>query len=243
MKTAIITGAAQNIGKGIAKTLLGQGYVCILIDNNSEQLKKTVNELGDNAKPYEADISDMAQLERFVDWLDKEGHEVSVLVNNAVYGSTKTLLELTSEEILKSNQTNLDGPFYLTTLVTKKWSDNRRPGNVIFISSTHGKVIRTYPLYSSAKASIEMFVKEAALELAALNIRVNAVAPGVVKDMPEAAVNDLIPTGVSQQPQDIGEAVAFLISDKARFITGQTLTVDGGFSLTHTHYFLKNNKL
>ena len=100
-----------------------------------------------------------------------------------------------------------------------------------------------HPLYSSAKAATEMFMKEAALEFAANNIRVNAIAPGPVEDTAEPNPNKYVPMGYSQQPADIAECVNFLVSDKARYITGQTLVVDGGFSITHTHFWKNQGKL
>ena len=135
------------------------------------------------------------------------------------------------------------GPFYLTSLLARQWIENQIPGNVIFISSTHSQVIRTHPLYSSSKAAIEMFVKEASLELAEYSTRVNAVAPGPTQDTSELKPDRRVPTGFYQQPQDVAETVLFLISQKARFITGQTIIVDGGYSLTHTHYWMKQGIL
>ncbi len=133
--------------------------------------------------------------------------------------------------------------FYLTSLFAKDWVQNKLKGNIVFISSTHSKVVRTHPMYSVSKAGIEMFVKESALELAKYGIKVNAVAPGIVVDSENPEPNNLVPLGVNQQPLDIGEVVEFLVSDKARFITGETVVVDGGFSLTHTHYWLRDKRL
>ena len=245
MKTAIITGAAQNIGKGIAVSLLNAGYTCVLLDKNEPKLHETAEELKNygECREYVFNIANTKAIEQFLDWLDKESIEVNALVNNVGYDSGESVLGLTSEQTRLSNQTNTEGPFYLTSLIAKRLVDNKGQGNIIFISSTHSQVIRTHPLYSSSKAALEMFVKEAALELAAHGIRVNAIAPGIVEDTDKPKENDLVPLGANQQPIDIGEATVFLLSDKARFITGQTLVVDGGFSLTHTHYWIKNNKL
>ena len=88
-----------------------------------------------------------------------------------------------------------------------------------------------------------MFVKEAALELAEYGIRVNAVAPGPTQDTPELKKDNRVPLGYYQQPKDIGECAYFLISENARFITGQSIVVDGGYSLAHTHHWMKNGRL
>jgi NAD(P)-dependent dehydrogenase (short-subunit alcohol dehydrogenase family) len=233
------------VGKGIAESLLKAGYACVLVDKNESQLHSTFNSLQaiGTCYEYKLDITHTEAIKQFVEWLKDQSLQVNVLVNNIGYDSSETVLELTPEQMELSNQINLVGPFYLTSLIVREWVDNKIKGSVIFISSTHSKVIRTHPLYSVAKAGLEMFVKEAALELSTHGVRVNAVAPGVVVDTEIPDKNKFVPLGTNQQPVDIGEAVAFMVSDKARFITGETLVVDGGFSLTHTHYWTKNSVL
>jgi NAD(P)-dependent dehydrogenase (short-subunit alcohol dehydrogenase family) len=244
-KTAIVTGAAKNIGKGIATTLLQAGYECILLDNNNELLEETVAELQKigQCREYVANVGDINALEQFCLWLKEQDIKPNVLINNVGYDSAETFLELTPNKTQLSNQTNLDGPFLLASQVAQMMIAQKTSGNIVFISSVHSKITRYHPLYSAAKAAIEMFVKEAALELGPHRIRVNAIAPGPVKDTPELSEREYVPLGYNLQPKDIGEAVAFLVSDKARFITGQTLVVDGGFSLPHTHHWIKQNKV
>lgn len=240
-KIAIITGAAKNIGKCIANELVREGYRCILLDKDSTALKETAKELSQNGEcqDYVVDIADTKEIEDFVNWLGENIKGVEVLVNNAGYESDASVQSLNAEEISLSNTTNLSGPFYLTSAVAKAMNQ----GSIVFITSTHSSVTRMHPLYSSSKAAVEMFMKEAALELAYKNIRVNAIAPGPVMDTEELQTNKYVPLGYSQQPRDIAAIVTFLISDNARFITGQTLTVDGGFSVAHTHYWKSQDKL
>jgi NAD(P)-dependent dehydrogenase (short-subunit alcohol dehydrogenase family) len=242
---ALITGAARNIGKGIAKTLVGAGYQCILVDKDSVALREAFNELNgnENCFEYTADISDFEQIEQLHKWLRENHHSLTVLINNAAYESPVSIRDINPNEIKKSFQTNLEGPIYLTNLLVKDWLKNKTAGNIVFTSSVHSQIIRTRALYSSSKAAIEMFVKEAALELGESGIRVNAVAPGPTQDTEQLKPDFRVPLGYYQQPQDIGEAVKFLISKQARFITGQSLTVDGGYSLTHVHHWLKKGKL
>jgi 3-oxoacyl-[acyl-carrier protein] reductase len=230
----IVTGAGRNIGKGIAKSLVADGHDCILIDKDEQLLEQLISELpADKAKPCVLDISDTKAIDAFMNWLDSNHIEVDALINNVGKEPEESLLELTPEIIEESNSTNLTGPFYLTSQVAKRM----RKGSIIFISSVHSKVIRTHPLYSASKAAIEMFVKEAALELADKGIRVNAIAPGPVKDTKQPEENKYVPLGSFLQPEDIGEAVKFLVSDSAKNITGTTIVVDGGFTLAHTHYW------
>lgn len=245
-KIAIITGAARNIGKGIAKSLLADGYKCILLDIDAEALRKTKQELSyitGQCLEYAIDIADTQAIEIFMDWLVQNEYKIDVLVNNVGYESEKTMLSLSVSALTQSNAVNITGPYYLTSLIANVMSASKVKGNIIFVTSTHSSVTRMHPLYSSSKAAIEMFMKEAALELAPKNIRVNAVAPGPVEDTQIPNSNKYVPMGFSQQPQDTAECVSFLVSDKARFITGQTITVDGGFSIAHTHFWKNQNKL
>ncbi|HEY2004540.1 MAG TPA: SDR family oxidoreductase [Candidatus Saccharimonadia bacterium] len=242
---ALVTGAARNIGKGIARTLLERGYSCVLVDRDAAELQRAFEELSrvGECHQYVADLMVAPQLEQLATWTHQQKLPVTALINNAAYDSPAPATSLTVTELDRSFAVNLRGPFYLTSLFTQHWLEHNVRGSVIFISSTHAHVIRTHPLYSASKAAIQMFVKEAALELAASHIRVNAVAPGSVVDTPDLNPATTVPAGFDQQPRDVGEAVAFLLSDQARFITGQTLTVDGGFSLAHTHYWKNQGKL
>lgn len=245
-QTALVTGAAQNIGKGIAKHFLAQGIDCVLVDKNKAGLQATAasfSKLSGKSWTSVLDISDSKQIDKLLDWLGQQKISVNVLVNNAGYESNSAVKDLTVEEMEHSYRTNLIGPFYLTTQLTKQWVTNNEAANVVFISSVHGKVIRTHPLYSSSKAAIEMFVKEAALEFAPHNIRINAVAPGPVRDTQEPVADYRTPMGQVLEPQDIAAGVDFLISLKARFITGETLTIDGGYGITHTHHWIKGGHL
>lgn len=245
-KVALITGAAQNIGKGISKKLLGDGYDCVLVDKNKSLLSETLKEFSSySSKCYEyvADISDSEQIDNLIKWLKQENITVDVLINNAAHESQETITNLSINEINKSFQTNLVGPFYLTSLVTRNWINQNLQGKVIFLSSTHRRIIRTHPLYSASKAAIDMFMQEIALELAKNGIRINAIAPGGVRDTDELVEDYRTPLGFCMQPKDIAAGVAFLLSDDARFITGQTLTIDGGYSIVHTHHWVKEGRL
>ena len=245
-QSALITGAARNIGKGITKTLLEAGYQCILVDVDPDGLKETLNEFeanGNNCLEYVADISDIEQVKLLLLWLKDNNIQLTALVNNAAYESPVEVKAIDAYELKKTFETNLEGPFLLTSLVVNDWIAQGIAGNVVFTSSVHSQLIRTHALYSASKAAIEMFIKEAALELAENRIRVNAVAPGPTQDSKELIPDYRVPLGYYQQPKDIGEAVKFLISEQARFITGQSLIVDGGYSLAHVHHWLKKGNL
>lgn len=243
---ALVTGAARNIGKGIAQVLGEAGCTCILVDADEQGLKRTANELkdrGTSCHEYVLDIGQIDALDELVLWLKENDLTPTVLVNNVAYESRSSIADITKTELAKSFRTNLESPFLLTSLIAQEWVKLDVKGNIVFTSSVHGKLIRTHSLYSSSKAAIEMFVKEAALEFAKHGIRVNAVAPGPTQDTKEPNPDYRVPLGFHQQPRDIGEVVKFLVSPQARFITGQTITVDGGYGLTHVHHWIKQGKL
>jgi len=242
---ALVTGAARNIGKGIARTLLENDYACVLVDINGAELDAAKDELSavGECYAYEADTSSFEQLDKLLAWLGEQNLQITALVNNVAYESQVSVSDITPAELTKSFQTNLEGPFYMTAKVVNDWIARGVKGGVVFTSSVHGHLIRTHALYSASKAGIEMFVKEAALEFAEHGIRVNAVGPGPTQDTPELKPDYRVPLGYYQQPQDIGEGVAFMLSEKARFITGQTLIIDGGYGIAHVHHWLKKGQL
>ena len=198
---------------------------------------------GRECHEYVADISNIEEVKKLVAWTHEKELQVTALVNNAAYESPVSVVDITAGELHKSFQTNLEGPFCLASLFAKEWIGRGVKGGIVFTSSVHSQIIRTHPLYSASKAAIEMFIKEAALEFGEYGIRVNAVAPGPTQDTPELKLDYRVPLGYYQQPQDIGEGVAFLLSEKARFITGQSIVIDGGYGLVHTHHWLKKGTL
>ena len=148
--------------------------------------------------------------------------------------------EIGREEAISVFETNFIGPFSLTQRVVNEMINRNINGSILFTSSTHSHITQLHPAYSSSKAAIEMFVKDIALELAEYGIRVNAVSPGAIAIRGEKnRKNYHVPLGYSGTPQDIANVMVFLASEKGNYITGQTIVVDGGFSLAHTYYWAK----
>ncbi|HEY7417939.1 MAG TPA: SDR family oxidoreductase, partial [Ktedonobacteraceae bacterium] len=157
----------------------------------------------------------------------------------------RQILEVSPDSYDRVLHTNLRGAFFLAQRIAQVMIEKKIQGSILFTSSTHARIISMQPAYSASKAGIEMLVKEMALDLAEYGIRVNAVAPGwiAVRESPDKRDTPFVPLGYMGDPVHIAHAMVFLASRYASYITGQTLTVDGGFSLTHNTYWYKKNML
>lgn len=239
-KTAIITGGATGIGAAVSSLLCREGYNVVIGYNKSEQAAKTLQSkllpLGE-VSICKVDVSYSESIDNLIKFtLDKYGR-IDLLVNNAGIAQQKLFTDISDSDWNTMISTNLSGQFYccravIPTLVSQK------SGCIINISSMWGLVGASCEAhYSAAKAGIIGLTKSLAKELGPSKIRVNCVAPGVIKtdmlksfteeDLKELA--DETPLMRLGTPDDVANAVVFLASDKASFITGQTLSVDGGF--------------
>lgn len=243
-KKAIITGANRSIGREIALGLASQcSKIAISYHHDEEGAEETVQMLrGYNiqAESFRTDFSAMEQVERFArDALQFLG-EVDILINNAAITSREQFLDLKPEKISKVFQVNTLTPLYLTQICAKNMCDHKISGNIINISSIASK--RTFSrgtVYASSKAALNKLTENLSLELSPYGIRINAIAPGFI----EAGMNadtketdyerwkmclEKIPLKRTGLPKDISNMVAFLVSDKAAWITGKIFEVDGG---------------
>ena len=242
---AIITGAAKGIGRGIAIEMAQEGADVVLADIDEEgidETKRIISTIGRRCLSVLTDIQEIEQGRRLIDTALQQFGKVDILVNNAGVNTpgARHILEVSTEAYDRVFQTNLRGPFFLSQYMAQKMIESKTRGSLLFTSSTHARVISKQPAYSASKAALEMFVREAALEMAEYGIRVNGVAPGwiAIRGQGERD-NPFIPLGYTGDPRDIAQAMVFLASRRASYITGQVLTVDGGFSLTHTHYWFE----
>jgi NAD(P)-dependent dehydrogenase (short-subunit alcohol dehydrogenase family) len=242
---AIITGAAKGIGRGIAVEMAQEGADVVLADIDEEgmnETKRIISAHGRRCLSVHTNIQEIEQGRRLVDTVLQQFGKVDILVNNAGVNTSgaRHILEISPESYDRVLHTNLRAPFFLSQYMAQKMIESKTQGSLLFTSSTHARVISMQPAYSASKAALEMFVREAALEMAEYGIRVNAVAPGwiAVRDEVERT-NPFIPLGYTGDPRDIAQAMVFLASRHASYITGQILTVDGGFSLTHSHYWFE----
>lgn len=242
MKTALVTGASRGIGSAVAVALAQMGYAVVInyrkSKDRAENLAKVITDSYKvPALAVQCDVSDSQQVAKMFSTIKKELGGVDVLVNNAGVSSQKMLTDITVEEWKNTIGVNLDGAFYCSKEALP-YMISKKQGSIINISSMWGQVGASCEVhYSTAKAGLIGFTKALAKEVAPSNIRVNAVAPGVVMtDMMEgfddetiALLKEETPLQKLGTPKNIADAVAFLVSDKAEFITGQVLGVNGGF--------------
>jgi NAD(P)-dependent dehydrogenase (short-subunit alcohol dehydrogenase family) len=240
---AIVTGAAQGIGRAIAIEMARAGAEVILADVDEEPMRETEREivaLGRTCLCVLVDVREHSQIQRLVDETLQRFGRIDILVNNAGINTPhpQRFLQVTPEAYDRVLQTNLRGSFFLAQRVAQEMIARNIHGSILFTSSTHARVISMQPPYAASKAGIEMLVREMAVDLAEHGIRVNAVAPGwIAVRGATARENPFVPLGRTGEPINIAHAMVFLASEYASYITGQTLTVDGGFSLTHMHYW------
>jgi 3-oxoacyl-[acyl-carrier protein] reductase len=239
-KAALVTGGSRGIGKAIGLRLARQGAdVAFIYRGNAEAAKATADEIesiGTKALPIQGDVKDPESAEAVVKaGLDAFG-KVDILVNNAGITRDDLIMRMSEEAWREVLETNLFGAFWMTKAVTRPML-KARAGRIVNITSVSGQAGQMGQAnYSSAKAGLIGLTKATARELASRGITVNAVAPGFVlteltQNLPEALQTELIartPLGRFGTVEEIADAVAFLVSDEARYITGQVLAVDGG---------------
>ena len=239
-KTALVTGASRGIGRAIALCLAAEGArVAINYAGNvkaAEEVKAAIEAAGGTAILCQADIADSSAVEAMVANVVKEFGTIDILVNNAGITRDALLMRMKDEDFAKVLDTNLKGVFYCTKAVSKLMM-KKRSGRIVNMASVVGLVGNAGQTnYAAAKAGVIGFSKSAARELASRGITVNVVAPGFIgTDMtavlPEAVKEKTlagIPLGKMGEPEDVANAVLFLASDQASYITGQVVNVDGG---------------
>ena len=239
-KVAIITGASRGIGRAIAIELGKEGAsVVINYSKDEEGAKETLEalrELGGVAYAVKRDVSSFEGAEEIINKTLEHFGKVDIVVNNAARSTLGLFMDATREDIEGLISTNLLGAMYLTKLAIPHMLG--KGGAVLNISSMWGEVGASCEvLYSTSKGGLNLFTKALAKEMAPSNVRVNAIAPGVIdtkmnsflsQEEREELENE-IPVGRFGLPEEIGKTAVFLCSDDSRYITGQILRVDGGY--------------
>ena len=238
--TALVTGAFRGIGKDVAQCLARDGFQIYLTDvskpEEASQAIQEIEEQGGKARAFSLDVSDIQAVGDFFAAEIKNKVQLAVLVNNAGITRDGFLIRMQDEDFDRVLAVNLRGAFACLREAAKIMS-KQRSGRIINISSVVGQMGNAGQInYSAAKAGLIGMTKSAAKELAGRNITVNAVAPGFIETGMTAALSeevrsaylDHIPLKRLGHARDVAEAVAFLASDKASYITGQVLAVNGG---------------
>lgn len=239
-KNILITGAKAGLGRQIGDELAQRGARVFGTSRDEESARVIAERYGTPACVL--DVQDLSTIEPFVDRVFSDSGGIDVLINNAGINIPKPSLEVTLDDWRSVVQTNLDGPFFLSTAVARRWVDSGSGGNIINIASQAGVVaIEERAAYGASKAGLIHLTKVLALEWASQGIRVNGIAPTFVRtEMTEstlarkewaAELLSRIPMGRFGEPEDIVGAVILLASDASSMITGQTIVVDGGYTL------------
>ena len=239
-KTAIRTGATRGIGRGIAVEFANQGANVAFTYSSSvdaaKALEDELNALGIKAKGYQYDAAEFDTAQELANEILKEFDSIDILVNNAGITKDNLLMRISEDDFDKVIDVNLKSVFNMTKAVIRPMM-KQRSGSIINMSSVVGlKGNAGQSNYAASKSGILGFSKSVALELGSRNIRSNVIAPGFIETemtgkLDEATVQtwrDAIPLKRGGTPKDIANACVFLASDLSSYITGQTLSVDGG---------------
>ena len=241
-KIALVTGGGTGLGYAIAQKLASIGMRLVIVGRNEETLKQASDELGSKSSYYAFDLSNISRIRDLVETMENEAGPIDVLINNSGVHLKKDIWEVTDEEYQNVITINQNAVFVISREVGKRMK-SRQSGNIIMISSMASiygipKVIA----YTASKAAVEGMTRALAVELSPFGIRVNCIAPGFIKAEMSSKALDKDPdrkervlsrTPLSRlgEPEDIANAVLFLVSDAAKFITGVVLPVDGGNSI------------
>lgn len=240
MKVAIVTGASRGIGRAIAIALADEGYNLVLNYRKSrEELEELASTLKTETVLVQGDVSNFDEAENIINTAKSAFGQIDLLVNNAGITKDNLILRMSEEDFDAVQNINLKGTFNCTKHVSRIML-KQKFGKIINIASVVGITGNIGQAnYAASKAGVIGFTKSIARELASRSITVNAIAPGFIEtkmtdaiseDAKQASLSN-IPLGKFGQPEDIANVVVFLASDKANYITGQVIKVDGGMAI------------
>ena len=244
-RSALITGASLGIGRACAIELARQG-ANVAINYRShhaeaEEVRREVEKLGRRAIVLQADVTNQTAVEQMVAKTAAELGSLDIFVSNAVYSDRQLMIEADMEGVHRTINVSMWGAFYGVRASAQQMVRQGKGGSIVVVSSPHAVIpFPTAMAYNIAKAAIDQMARTAAIELAKHRVRVNIVHPGWIDTPGERKFfsEDQIAQGARQlpwgrlgRPEEIGKAVAYVLSDDAEYMTGSTLLIDGGVSL------------
>lgn len=242
-KYAIVTGAGKGLGAAIAKRFLEEEVAGVaMLDMNFDLVQATAQELdssGERAIAFRCNVTDKDQINDVVDQIAAKFGRVDVLVNNAGITKDRMLHKMADEDWFAVINVNLSGTYYMCRKVVPMMRE-QASGSIINISSTAAYGNPGQTNYSATKAGLQGFTRSLAIEMGRKNVRANCIAPGFIEtemqlavpaDILKASIENKVPMHRLGKPAELAAAVAFLASDDASWITGQTLFVSGGYRM------------
>lgn len=237
-KVALVTGAARGLGAATARVLADQGAHIAAADINFSEVEQVTQDIGEAAKAYQVDVSQVAELQRLIDDVVRDFGRLDVLVNNAGICPRLSFIESTEADWEKLMGINAKSQYFLMQAV-RPVMKAQGGGRIINVASTAGRTgtFANASIYSGTKGAIVMFTKSVAREVAADGILVNCIAPGVLdtdlmRNLPPErvqAICDTIPLKRLARPEEIAATIAFLASDECSYATGATFDINGGW--------------
>jgi NAD(P)-dependent dehydrogenase (short-subunit alcohol dehydrogenase family) len=237
-KVAIVTGAGQGIGLEICKKLIGSGAQVILNDLDEELTGIAARDLGEACIPVTGDASDPQVIRQMIDTAISRFGRLDIAIANAGITLFGEFLSFSPESFSRLTQVNLAGSFFLAQAAAHQMKNQAQGGSLLLMSSAAGQQAhRNLVAYGMTKAALAQLARSLVSELSEFHINVNALAPGATST--ERTLEDaeyertwsrITPLGRTGTVEDVAHAALFLVSDKARHITGQTITIDGGWT-------------
>ena len=239
-QVAIVTGAANGIGRAIVERFLGEGVMVAAVDIDPQRLTEPAASMGEHVLPIQADISVREAVQEAVQRCVDEFGRLDILAANAGIADAQPFLEIDDRSWRRIIDVNIHGTFHCVQEAARVMANAGR-GAIACTSSTNAWFVEGHLAhYNTSKGGLEALVRSAALDLAEFGIRVNAVAPSMVHTRAAFITQDplggpeylkRVPMGRFAEPEEIAAAVAWLASDQASYMTGQTLILDGGLTL------------
>ena len=247
-KISIVTGAGQGIGEGIAKTLAAHGSKVVLVDLNAESAEKVADEINlqfpNNAFSFEADLTDEQAILAMISFVDQKFQRIDCICNNAAASKGIGPVEtFTLEDVQATLDLTFTSLWKCLAAEIKYLKNQSSPASIVNISSNSAlKGYAFNSMYAASKAAVNNLTQSAAKEVARHHIRMNAVSPGTINtpgvkkyfEQEPSAKEVLERSSLLRrigEPEEIGEMVAFLLSDRSSYVTGQIISVDGGSSI------------